>query len=146
MQPENDIEPFFPKGSPEQELVDKFLSRFPAAKAREFHEIFSTRRTILGAIDPELQREIEAIYEALNAINDRRPRVIPYEPGPVEAALIEQYLAEVPIENLESLRRAFYAANANVRSDDPVEQKKLDAIYDARGNEAEFRFTRDHGD
>jgi hypothetical protein len=143
---ESDIEPLFPKGSPAQNIVDKFLSRFSAEKAREFNEIFVTRRTILCATNPEMQAEIDLIYEALakRARNDP-PQIILYEPGPVESALIEEYLAAVPAEHVEAFRRAFFAANANVRSDDPMQQKKLDAIYAARETEAEFRFDRDRG-
>lgn len=135
--------PLFAVGSVEQQQLDKFLSRFPAEKADEFYQIFATRRTILAATNPVLQQEIEEIYAAMNARDSGKPpAIVPHNPGPVEAALIEKFLAGFPPTEASNLRVGLMSSNANVQSKDPAIQKRLDAIYQARIDEAAQRAAR----
>ena len=127
----------FPVGSDEQRQVDKFLSRFPNERAAHFRKIFATGSSVLAAEDPELQREIDAIYKALEKRAETEPRrIIPHRPGPVEAGLIEEFLKTMPAQEVEQVREAFHAANARLDSSDPEIRKRIDAIYQAREDEA----------
>jgi hypothetical protein len=130
--------PLFSAGSDEQAKLDRFLAKFPAEKAARLRRQFETREAIIAARDPELQREIDAIYEALAEKN--AGKLERYTPGPVEAKLIREYLSLLPPdEGNKYIEAAFHASNARVDHHDPAMRKLLDAIYQARKDEARGR-------
>jgi hypothetical protein len=133
--------PLFAKGSNEQRLVDKLLARFPAERAEKLYRILATGESILTSQDPEIQADIDAVYAVINARNaGKPPRAEPHEPGPVEGALIAEFIASSPPDLRQKLRAALYSSNGRLQSDDPAARRKLEAIYDARDAEAEALF------
>jgi hypothetical protein len=148
--------PIFAVGSPEQKLVDQFLSHFPADQARKLAEDLRTRRTTLVAQDPDRQRELDGIYAALDRIPQMPrsggsvpPVAFQYKPGPAEAALIEDFIASLPSdmskEQAAKLRQAVLTSGGQLGSDNPVMMKKLNKIYEARRQANELEAGQDSG-
>jgi hypothetical protein len=128
----------FAVGSAEQNLVNQFLSHFPAEQARKIEDDFRTRRTTFVAQNPVWQKELDGIYAALDRrpLSFRSPALLPVEsqhkPGPVEAALIEDFIASVPTEQAAKLREVLLNETTQLGSSNPAMMKKLRKIYEAR--------------
>lgn len=127
------LAPLFAVGSAEQSRLDRFLARFPQERSDKFREIFATGSSRLSATNPELQREINAIYADLDKADAAKPAFLTRRhPGPVEASLIDQLVATLPVAERENAKLSLYTKSAVVTAKDPERAALLDAIYKAR--------------